>query len=313
MGFSNKTKNALARLQDDEPCCQQAELAALLRMDGSIQIRGQRGITLLLTTENAAVARKAFKFCKDLFGIHGEITVRRSMRLKKNNIYIIGIPAAQQVRQMLNELGIMDEHYHFWGGIKETLIKKRCCRRAYLRGAFLGGGSLTNPEKGYHLEMVTDNENYGAALCDLMRTFSLEPGISQRKKSYVVYLKDSEQIGEMLNIMGAHIALLDFENIRALKQIKNNVNRQVNCETANLDKTIDAAGRQLENIKVIDEYMGLGHLSPCLKEIAYLRLEHPEASLKELGEMLNPPVGKSGMNHRSRRIREIARKFKKEE
>jgi DNA-binding protein WhiA len=196
-------------------------------------------------------------------------------------------------------------------GIKKELIKTKCCRRSYLRGAFLGGGSVSSPDSDYHLELTAGNEKLGEDLAALTNRFTgLNAKLSRRKQSWLVYLKESDQIADFLALIGAHGSLLEFENARVLKGMKNQVNRLVNCETANLEKTVNAAFRQVNGIRLIDERIGLDTLNPSLAQIARLRLDNPEATLKELGELMRPPVGKSGVNHRLRKIEEIAEKLK---
>lgn len=311
MSFSAVTKNELARVVGDSDCCRLAELAALIKMDGSIQISGQKKLSINIVTENAAVARKIFKLLKDLYGIFTEILVRRKVRLRKNNVYMVRIPPQNGIEQIFRALGIAEGGFAFSEeGIHKELIIKDCCRRAYLRGAFLGGGSVNNPEGTYHLEIITDNPHHAQDLAELMQHFGLPAKVSPRKNWYVVYLKGSEQIVECLNHMGAHSALLDFENARIYKDMRNQVNRLVNCETANLNKTVSAAVRQLENIKFLADTLGLDKLPKPLREAAELRLENPDVSLKELGELWEPPVGKSGVNHRMRKIDRLAEKLR---
>ncbi|MEW6066572.1 MAG: DNA-binding protein WhiA [Bacillota bacterium] len=311
MSFSAVTKNELARVVGGKNCCRLAELAALIKMDGSVQISGQKKLSLNIVTENAAVARKIFKLLKNLFGLSTEILVQRKVRLRKNNVYLVRIPSQAGIEQILKALGIGEGGFAFTEeGIVKDLIVKDCCRRAYLRGAFLGGGSVNNPEGTYHLEIITDNLKHARDLAGLMQTFNLPAKVSPRKNWYVVYLKGSEQIVECLNHMGAHGAQLDFENARIYKDMRNQVNRLVNCETANLNKTVTAAVRQLEIIKYLVDTIGLDKLPKPLRETAELRLRHPDASLKELGELWDPPVGKSGVNHRMRKLERLAEKVR---
>lgn len=311
MSFSAVTKNELARVIGDSDCCRLAELAALIKMDGSIQISGQKKLSINIVTENAAVARKIFKLLKDLYGIFTEILVRRKVRLRKNNVYLVRIPPQNGIERIFHALGIAEGGFAFSEeGIHKELITQDCCRRAYLRGAFLGGGSVNNPEGTYHLEIITDNPHHARDLAELMQYFDLPAKVSPRKNWYVVYLKGSEQIVECLNHMGAHSALLDFENARIYKDMRNQVNRLVNCETANLNKTVSAAVRQLENIKFLADTLGLDKLPKPLREAAELRLQNPDISLKELGELWDPPVGKSGVNHRMRKIDRLAEKLR---
>jgi cell division protein WhiA len=309
MSFSTETKNELARVINNGRCCQLSELAALVKMDGILQISGANRMALNITTENAATARKIIILFKNLFDLHTEIIVNKKSRLKKNNIYQVLIPPQGKVHTIVKELGIIGEGT-FNYGINETLLKRECCRRSYLRGAFLGGGSVNSPEGNYHLEIITNNEDHSSGICELINKYGLNAKNSSRKNWFVVYLKESEQIVELLNIMGAHKALLNFENVRIMKDMRNKVNRLVNCETANLNKTVNAAFRQIENIKILADTIGLDKLPASLREIAEVRLEYPDESLKELGEMLEPKVGKSGVNHRIRKLEKLAEKVR---
>lgn len=308
MSFSVKTKNELARVIPNDPCCQLAELGALVRMDGTLQISTGQQISLQVITENAASARKIFKLMKLLFHVSGEIVVQRKKRLKKNNVYLIKIPPQPVVNTILEKLGVM-EYMYSGKTIKKELIKSHCCVKSYLRGAFLGGGSVNNPESTYHLEIITDDYGHAQILADLMHTVGIAGKISERKKWWLVYLKGSEQIVVFLNQVGAHKALLDFENAKIFKEMRNQVNRLVNCETANLSKTVDAAMRQVENIRLISRYHDLDKLSPGLKQVAQLRLQYPDVSLKELGELCEPVVSKSAVNHRMRKLEKLAQEL----
>lgn len=186
------------------------------------------------------------------------------------------------------------------------LIQSGCCKRAYVRGAFLAAGSISDPEKSYHFEVVCRTMEQAKQLKEVINTFAMDAKIVERKKHYVVYLKEGSQIVDILNVMEAHVALMNLENVRILKEMRNSVNRKVNCETANISKTVNAAVKQLEDIIYIRDTIGFEALPDNLREIAELRLEYPEAPLKELGTYLNPPVGKSGVNHRLRKISSIA-------
>ncbi|MDD3654539.1 MAG: DNA-binding protein WhiA [Desulfotomaculaceae bacterium] len=310
MSFSATTKNELARIIDQRPCCRLAELAALIRMDGSIQISSGKLMSLNITTENAAVARKIFSMVKGLFNLRTEVLVQRKTRLRKNNIYLVRIPPQQQLAVLLSQVGMLDWHGRLKDTVREDLFTKECCRRAYLRGAFLGGGSVNSPEGTYHLEVTTGNEKHASCIRRLMQKFHLFAKVSERKNWQVIYLKGSEQIVRFLNITGAHAAVLNFENARIYKDVRNQVNRLVNCETANLNKTINASVRQMENIKLVRDTIGFDHISASLREAAELRVKYPDASLKELGNYMQPRLGKSGMSHRLRKIDEIAEKIR---
>jgi len=194
--------------------------------------------------------------------------------------------------------------------ISPLIVQTTCCKRAYIRGAFLASGSISDPEKTYHLEFVSQEEKHTVELMRLVNTFEMDAKIVLRKKYYVLYLKEGNQIVDLLNIMEAHVALMELENLRILKEMRNNVNRIVNCETANINKTVSAAVKQLQDISYIDQTIGLGTLPENLESIARLRIEHSDASLTELGQLLDPTVGKSGVNHRLRKISQIAEKLK---
>lgn len=297
-------------MTEEKNCCQLAELSAILRMSGTIQIFGKQGMGFRITTENPAIARRIFSLLKSQFGIHTEIYVKKNTSLKKNNTYLLDVSAAMGAKEILVKTAILRENeegmINFSNKISSELIKKNCCKRAYLRGAFLGGGSLSNPEKTYHMEFVTNSLEHGEELSKLIHSFELNSKVIQRKNNYIVYLKEGENIIDLLNVIGAHTALLDLENVRIYKEMRNNVNRLVNCETANLNKTVDAAIRQIEAIRFIKDKTGLKKLPLGLREVAELRLNYPDVSLKELGEMLSPPIGKSGINHRLRKIERIA-------
>lgn len=308
MSFSAHTKNELARVADARNCCKMAELAALFRMDGSIQISGRR-VYINIKNENAAVARKIFSLIREVFGAQAEVLVQRKNKLKKNNVYLVRVPPQEVTGEILTTLGLIDESSHLLEGVKKDFFRRECCRRAYLRGTFLGGGSVNNPGGTYHLEIITSHESHARDIKRLFRRFKLDAKINTRKNWFVIYLKESDQIVSCLSIMGAHEALLDFENKRIIKDMRNQVNRLVNCETANLNKTVNAAVQQLESIRRIKSAIGLDKLPPPLRQVAEARINNPDASLRELGEMLNPKVGKSGVSHRLRRIEELARKI----
>ncbi|TDT63731.1 DNA-binding protein WhiA [Fonticella tunisiensis] len=314
MSFSSITKNELCRLVDEKRCCQIAELAGILRMSGTIHINGKQSLGLRITTENPAIARRVFSLLKNLFEVHADILVKKNNSLKKNNVYLIVVNSDMGAKEILLKTGILKSQDHgnisFTNKIGSEIIKRGCCKKAFLRGTFLGGGSISNPEKTYHMEFVANTPEFAEDLMKLINSYGLTSKVIQRKNSYVVYLKEGEQIVDLLNIIGAHSALLNFENVRVYKEVRNNVNRLVNCETANLNKTVDAAVRQIDSIKFIQEKVGLRKLPPGLREVAEIRLNYPDISLKEIGEMLNPPIGKSGVNHRLRKIEKIAEELR---
>lgn len=308
MSFTSETKKELTQLEK-KPCCKRAELSALVRMNGTMQIVN-RHMILELLTENPATARHIFSLLKGIYQVQPEVLVRKKARLKKNNVYLVRVTS--QAEQILHDLGILKANsWERYNGIHSNVIQKPCCKRSYLRGAFLAGGSVNNPDSvSYHLEIVTTYEDHSLALSQLMNQFHLHAKIIERKKGYVVYIKEGDKIGEFLNVIGAHPSLLHFENVRILKDMRNSVNRLVNCETANLNKSIQAAMRQIENIKRIQDEMGLQDLPVKLKEVAEIRLEYPEANLSELGELIpSGKLSKSAINHRLRKLEQIAKQL----
>jgi DNA-binding protein WhiA len=309
MSFASETKKELTNLEV-KPCCLKAELSALLRMNGSLSFSNRRMI-VDVQTENAAIARRIYSLLKKGYSVTVELFVRKKMRLKKNNVYIVRV--IDGAHELLKDLKILKEDFSLIHAISPELVKKKCCKRSYLRGAFLAGGSVNNPEtSSYHLEIFSLYEEHNNSLCELMNShFFLNAKTLERKKGFITYLKEAEKIAEFLNIIGAHQALLRFEDIRIVRDMRNSVNRLVNCETANLNKTIGAALRQVENIRYIDEMIGLSSLPDKLREIAELRIKYQDVTLKELGELVSGgKISKSGINHRLRKIDEIAERLR---
>lgn len=308
MSFASETKKELTNLEV-KSCCSKAELSALIRMNGSLSF-SNRKLTLDIQTENAAIARRIYTLIKKSYDASVELLVRKKMRLKKNNVYIVRL--VDQARVILEDLKILNEDFSFIHDISSELIKKKCCKRSYLRGAFLAGGSINNPEtSSYHVEIFSLYKEHNKALCELMNMFHLNGKTLERKKGFITYLKEAEKITEFLSVIGAHNALLRFEDVRIVRDMRNSVNRLVNCETANLNKTIGAAIRQVENIRLIEEVVGLDTLPEKLREIARLRVDYQDVTLKELGEMVSGgKISKSGINHRLRKIDEIAEKLR---
>ncbi|SHH92594.1 hypothetical protein SAMN02745196_01959 [Clostridium collagenovorans DSM 3089] len=314
MSFSAKVKREACRVPITSKEEAISVLSGIMKVSGSIALGANKQVSFKVNTENAAIARFIFKVLKEYFGIHTRLLVRRSNSLKKNNVYMVVITEDMNVKEFLKEIRVLEESDSFIVdySIPSEFIDTDEKRKAYIRGAFLGGGSISNPEKTYHLEFVTHNEKYANNLSRVVNTYGLFSKVIQRKNSFVIYIKEGEQIVDVLNIIGAHTSLLYLENVRIMKEMRNNVNRLVNCETANLSKTVNAACRQIESIKLIEREIGLQRLPQNLREIAELRLKYPDEALKELGMMLDPPVGKSGVNHRLRRIEKIAGELKGE-
>ena len=312
MSFSGEVKEELSRQFHKSRHCQIAEIAAILSFAGKLE-EFQEGRRLSVYTENISLARKYFMLMKKTFHAEVGIADRQNVCLHKSRIFVISLKNQQEIRKVLqavkweNEQG---ENIHTRALANGLLVQRSCCRRAFIRGAFLSAGSMSDPEKSYHFEIVCSGEERARQLQEIINSFEMDAKIVQRKKSHVVYLKEGAQIVDMLNIMEAHVALMNLENVRILKEMRNSVNRQVNCETANINKTVSAAVKQVEDINYIKSVRGLDSLPDNLKEIALLRLQYPQASLKELGMLLEPSVGKSGVNHRLRRLCEMAEELK---
>ena len=306
MSFSSEVKEELSEQIASGRHCRLAETAAILSLCGKIVITENDRYCVKIQTENLAVARKYFTLLRKTFNIRAEVSVRKSREVRFYSVIVSKDPEA---RRLLGETCLLDED----GNVSECmspmhhrLLRQNCCRRAFIRGAFLAVGSVSDPKKSYHFEIVCTAPEKARQLQELLASYDVDAKVVLRKRHYVVYIKEGSQIVELLGLMGAHISLMQLENVRIVKEMRNSVNRKVNCETANLNKTVSAAVRQAENIRYIQEKIGLDKLPMDLEETARLRLEHTEASLKELGDMLSPKVGKSGVNHRLRKLSQIA-------
>ena len=298
MSFSQEVKEELSRHIPGARHCQLAELAALVSFLCKLTTKGKE-TALILETESPLIARKYFTLLNKTLSIYKDkkvITDQQALEL---------LTALKMWRE--NERGETVCRLDVVDGI---LLQQTCCKRAFIRGAFLAAGSISDPRKAYHMEIVCRTSPQARQLRDVMNTFEAEAKIVERKGHYVVYVKEGSRIVDMLGVMEANVALMNLENVRILKEMRNSVNRKVNCETANIGKTVSAAVRQVEDIQLIEKKIGLSKLPQSLQEIAIVRLEHPDMPLKDLGELLTPPVGKSGVNHRLRRISEIAEKLK---
>lgn len=309
MSFTAEVKEELSRVETRRPCCAKAELAALVRVEGTLHIAGHKRYRLEVATETAPVARKAIKLLHGVYGLKTELTVRRSVLHKTNN-YLITVPSQPKLAEALADLGILDESLGLTYDIAPRLVRRDCCAVSYLRGAFLGGGFVADPHGDFHFELTAETPEMADALVALMARFDIEARIAQRRGTYAVYLKGAEPIVTFLALVGAHRALLRTEDVRIIKSMRNEVNRLVNAETANLQKTADAAVEQVEAIKLVDDARGLESLPPALQELARLRLENPDVSLRELGELADPPLTKSAVYHRVRRIEELAEEIR---
>ena len=305
MSFSSKVKEELSKDSNSPRHCCIAETAAIISMCGKVIFDEKDHVRIEIHTENVTVARKYFTLLKKTYNINTDISIRHSSSLNKNRSYVLSVNDDETARKILmtcrlmKPFGVIEEDF----SISDSLIIQReCCKRAFIRGAFLAAGSVSDPVKTYHFEIVCLSEAKAKQLQMIMETFNINARVIKRRKYFVVYVKDSSQVVDLLNIMGAYNALMDMENVRIVKDMRNNVNRKVNCETANINKTVSAAVKQIEDIRFIQMSSAFDELPESLQEMAELRVRYPEATLAELGQLLDTPVGKSGVNHRLKKI-----------
>ena len=305
MSFSSEVKEELSKECNSPRHCCIAETAAIISMCGKVIFDEKDHVRIEIHTENVTVARKYFTLLKKTYNINTDISIRHSSSLNKNRSYVLSVNDDETARKILmtcrlmKPFGVIEEDF----SISDSLIIQReCCKRAFIRGAFLAAGSVSDPVKTYHFEIVCLSEAKAKQLQMIMETFNINARVIKRRKYFVVYVKDSSQVVDLLNIMGAYNALMDMENVRIVKDMRNNVNRKVNCETANINKTVSAAVKQIKDIRFIQMSSAFDELPESLQEMAELRVRYPEATLAELGQLLDTPVGKSGVNHRLKKI-----------
>lgn len=306
MSFSTRMKDDLARVISSKSCCRKAEFLAFFLINGNLRIG--KGLSLVMNTEHSGAARKMYTLAKD-FGLEREVTAFRRSRLKKNQVFTLEIPAQDNMSSFLAELGLVDEQINwnldFTHAVRERFLRQTCCQRAFLRGAFLAAGSVTDPDTGsYHLEIDGLDSSQAALIIDLLSGYELKAKSVSRRDTQTVYLKGAEQLSVFMNIVGAHRSLLDLESLRVTRDMRNLSNRRRNCDNANLEKTVAAAMRQVRDIEFITETIGFETLPANLRQAAELRLDNPEAALSELSELSG--LGRSALNHRLRRLTIIA-------
>ncbi|NLW92131.1 MAG: DNA-binding protein WhiA [Syntrophomonadaceae bacterium] len=306
MSFSNDVRYELTRVMPEKDCCRKAELSALLASSARWVEAGD-GSDLIVQADNAATARKIYKLLKDVYGLQAAVSSETKKYFGKNHIYEVSAHIDTENEWIQQEL--MPFPRALGKPVASSLLGKSCCKRAYLRGTFLSRGFVNRPEGDYHLELTFNDEHLAAEVQKLLARFELHAHVFERKNSTVVYIKESEKIADFLRVVGASNALLEFENVRIIKSMRNNVNRQVNCETANLAKTIDASLRQTDLIEALIARGGMESLPSNLRELAMLRIEYPDNSLQELGEMLQVPLSKSGVAYRMRKLERLAEEW----
>lgn len=319
MSFASDVKGELARLTIEKKCCMLAEISGFLRVSGSVRLSGGGKFSIVSSTENAAIARHYKKLIKNYFGSRVDLEVGDSRvpgkSNKRYNRYYLTIDPEEKASQILRETGIMlvkEGNDYFSDGIYQPIVRTKCCKKSYLRGIFLGCGTMSDPKKSYSMEFVVESEKTANDLRKLIGSFvDLSAKVIKRKDSYVVYLKKASYVKDMLGIMGADDALLEMTGIMINKEIVGDAQRLMNCDNANVDRTLAASEEQFRWIKIIEDAEGLERLPAPLLEVARLRLERPAASLSEIGEALNPPIRKPGVSKRFSKIKAIAEEIGK--
>ena len=313
MSFSSDAKSEICRAQPTCQKCDIAEISAMMRAIGSLTM-GANGLGLVLQTENAGTARRAFTLIKRAFALSAQVRTLRLRRFNKRYIYQVAI-TGEAARTILNDTMLLtdsDKGMLLSTRVPQKLLTRRCCLRAYLRGCFLASGSISAPERGYHMEFTLPNEGYAQSFARLLNKQEISAKVIFRKGSYVVYIKESEHIVALLGMIGATNALLQMENVRLEKQLRNHLNRTINCEYANLEKRLKAAQSQLEAIAMIDKLSAWRKVPLAVRQIAEARQENPEATLAELGEMIQPPASKSAVNNRMRKLLALSQQLREE-
>lgn len=314
MSFSNDVKKEICKNKIKNRIEALVELSSIVKTNASISIRNAF-YNIVFTTENEDISDRIYKLVKKVYDYDSKISYLENNQLQKNGIYLVTIEDEEVVLSLLKDSGL-DLYGNYT--VEEDILLSRLKsesenkRAAYIRGCFLGSGSIVDPNKSYHLEIIASKREDVSLILKVFLSFNIEAKVTNRKDKFVIYINEVEKISDFLNIVGANASMLELENITALKELRNNINRQVNCDTANINKTVRAAQKQIEDIKYIDRYIGIKNLPKNLQEIAFLRVNHPESSLKELGEKLDPPLGKSGVSHRLKKIEAISDKHRKE-
>lgn len=303
MSFTADVKEELSRVEPVCSHCERATLAALVHLEGSLRLTGQGRMSLEVDTDSPSVARLMVKLLHSIYGLRTELTVRRSVLHKTPN-YLISVPMQPALSDSLHDMGVLSDA-GLDAGIDPAIVSKRCCRAAYLRGAFLASGFIASPKGDFHFEITVQNEHLARDLCKLMDEAGVHAKIMQRRSNYIVYMKSGSSISEFLALVGAHHCALAMENVRVIKSVRNDVNRRVNAELANQQKASDASVEQIMAIRRVVDKVGMENLPPALQEFIRLRVAHPDATLKELGQYADPPLSKSAVYHRVRRIEEL--------
>lgn len=302
MSFTSRVKEELTGRWDYRECCYKAELTALFDTIGNVSLSSQ-GPSLHMSIQNSNIARRIFRLISEKMAIAAQIYTRTETKLLKNQSYQVAVLGKENTYKLLNKIG-----RESWPSVNyvipESITEWSCCRNSYLRGVFLASGSIGDPKKAYHLEMITHWPEHAVQICALLDRHDLKAQILERKGNQVIYLKDGNSIGDFLVIIGAVNSFLEYENTRALKETINIANRMRNCDLANSERQSNASQEQVEAIEFLQAQGEFGKLSTALREAAELRLQNPEDSLKELADQLQ--ISKSAVNHRMRALKNRA-------
>ena len=311
MSFASDVRGELARVPSTDACCARSELTSALLCSGGIAWRGRGRYAVTITASEAATVRRYFGMLKQFWGIVGQIRTLSGDALNNQTRYQLAVPE-EKTPELLRSLELLDDGALF--GLRsvpaEETVRFSCCKKSFVRAAFMMCGAISHPEKGYHIEIAAPTEALARFIIEQLEAFDIAPRLSERKTRYVVYLKRAEDISDLLSLLGASRAMMAFENIRVKKEVSNRVNRQLNCDSSNINRVMNAAEAQIRDIRYIDEELGLDKLPKPLREMAFTRANNPEMPLAELGEQMDPPLGKSGVNARLRRLTELAAKLR---
>lgn len=314
MSFSAAIKKDLSALIPESEGSMRAELSGIIASAAAITVDSSGATTFLLRTDHPAVGGRIYKLIKNLYGIRADVQIRKTRKFKEHRSYTIRIDRPEDSGRILKDVRILRHNVKgqtfFVGEVPGIFLSKQDYIKSYIRGVFMMSGSIANPEKSWHLELVGRQKSYLTSLRELLSHYDIKANIIKRKTAYVLYVKESESLSYFLNLIGAHKALLEIENIRIMKGVRGEVNRQVNCETANMNKTAAAAASQTDSIRFLIDQIGFDRLPPNLRSVAEARLNHPDLSIKELGAVMTPPLGKSGIYHRLKKLMAMAEEIR---
>ena len=306
MSFASDTREEIVRVQGECECCNKAVLSALVRIDGTIYLSGAGRYRVEIATDFASVGRFIVNALHSIYSLKTEISYRRSVLHHTQN-YVIDVPYQKNIKSALMDLGILAENNSLVRGVSRQFFKKKCCKKSYLRGVFLGSGFIADPKSSFHFEASVSTEDLSSDIIKCMADIGVNARVVKRRNSYVIYMKSGSEIYNFLRAVDARDSANVLNGVRSYKSMRNDANRSVNAEIANQRRVSEASGNQLSNIQKIMQHKKFQTLSPAIRDFVILRASNPEASLKELGEMCDPPLSKSAINHRARRLDEIAK------